>query len=128
MDIQGDHLMGIEGSNRRITGLSTERPRNLHAVLRKMPGNPLSYGPMSTDPKRELLQHPEHGRLPARKLLDCIFALAPDGGIQHYHIEQMTVAENGGAVLYTLTDKPPADERKRCQIIPPFVTEFGTVA
>ena len=79
---------------------------------------------MGSDPKREILQHPEHGDVPARKLLDCIFALTPDGRIQHYHIEQMQVAEDDGEIRYTLTDTPPADERQRCQIIPPFVTKF----
>ncbi len=79
---------------------------------------------MSTDPKREILQHPECGDVPARKLLDCIFALMPDGRIHHYHIEQMQVADGAEGVRYTLTDTPAADERQRCQIIPPFVTQF----
>ena len=80
---------------------------------------------MSASSKRETLQHPEHGDIPARKLLDCIFALTPAGRIQHYHIEQMQVCEDDSAIRYTLTDTPAADERQRCQIIPPFVTEFG---
>lgn len=80
--------------------------------------------------KQEILTHPSLGALPARKVLDCIFAIAPEGNILHYHLEQVTKADlAGGAdgVMYTLTDKAPADGRERCQIIPPFVREFGSV-
>ncbi len=80
--------------------------------------------------KQETLSHPSMGQLPARKVLDCIFAIAPEGNILHYHLEQVTKADLSGGkegVLYTLTDKAPADGRERCRIIPPFVREFGTI-
>ena len=35
--------------------------------------------------KRELLSHPSLGTLPARKVLECIFALSPTGNILHHH-------------------------------------------
>lgn len=79
---------------------------------------------MSVVAKREVLVHPTHGVIPARQLLDCIFALTKDGRIEHYHVEQMEVAHEAKTVRFTLTEARPAEERSRCQIIPPFVTEF----
>lgn len=80
---------------------------------------------------REILSHPSLGHLPARKVLDCIFALAPTGKILHFHLEQVSKGDlptpGSTGVLYTLTDKPAAEGRERCRIIPPFVREFGSV-
>jgi hypothetical protein len=80
---------------------------------------------------REVLAHPSLGQLPARKVLECVFALSPTGTILHYHLEQMETTAlataQGDGVLYTLTDKPPAAERERCRIIPPFVRQFDTL-
>lgn len=72
----------------------------------------------------EILNHPEHGEIPARRLLDCIFALTPQGRILHFHVEQCSIAEAGGALRYALTGAEPLPERARCQVIPPFVTAF----
>lgn len=79
-------------------------------------------------PKTEILSHPTFGKLPARKVLECIFALSPDGPILHHHQEEVNTSDlpNDG-VLYTLNGQPPAPGRERCRIIPPFVREFGTV-
>ena len=78
--------------------------------------------------KRETLIHQEHGSLPARKILDCIFALAPNGRYAHHHIEEVSVQESGGEtdgeIVYTMNNTPPEAGRERCQIIPPFVREF----
>ena len=78
--------------------------------------------------KRETLVHPEYGRLPARKVLECIFALAPTGKYAHHHLEEVNVEESGdeaeGEITYTMNNGQPADGRERCQIIPPFVREF----
>jgi hypothetical protein len=78
--------------------------------------------------KREVLSHPALGKLPARKVLECIFALSPTGSILHHHLEEVskTDLENDG-VLYTLTGQPPSAGRERCRVIPPFVRQFGTV-
>ena len=38
--------------------------------------------------KQEILSHPSLGQLPARKVLDCIFAIAPEGNILHYHLSK----------------------------------------
>jgi hypothetical protein len=75
--------------------------------------------------KREVLAHPSLGKLPARKVLECIFALSPTGNILHHHLEEVseTDVETEG-VLYTLTGQPPAPGRQRCRIIPPLVREF----
>ncbi len=72
----------------------------------------------------ESLAHPEHGLLPARRLLDCVFALTPGGRILHFHAEQCEIARSGEAVRYTLTGAAALPERARCQVIPPFVTAF----
>ena len=69
-----------------------------------------------------ILEHPELGRLPARRLLDCLFALAPDESLLHLHIEQIQIHADGRTL--ELTDTPPAEERKRCRVIPPFVVAF----
>lgn len=70
------------------------------------------------------LHHPEHGELPARRLLDCVFALAPSGRILHFHIEQFTTEARGEEQHLLLTDAEPDAARSRCQIIPPYVTAF----
>ena len=77
-----------------------------------------------TEPAIETLQHPEHGELAARRLLDCVFALAPTGRILHFHIEQMDVDAGSDSVHYCLTERAALPERARCQIIPPFVPAF----
>lgn len=81
--------------------------------------------------QREVLLHPALGKLPARKVLQCIFALDPTGPILHFHQEQVR-SENlptpgPTGTLYTLTDTPAAEGRERCRIIPPFVREFSAV-
>lgn len=70
------------------------------------------------------LVHPEHGEMPALRLLDCVFALTPAGRILHLHAEQLSCEESTGARRYTLTLAAPAPERARCQVIPPFVNAF----
>ena len=85
----------------------------------------------STVDQRETLSHPSLGQLPARKVLDCIFALAPNGTILHFHQEQVSTGNfptlGLTGALYTLTDHPATEGRERCRIIPPFVREFGAV-
>lgn len=68
------------------------------------------------------LEHPELGRLPARRVLDCIFALAPDQSLLHLHIEQVRFSADSRVL--ELTDHPPDDSRARCRVIPPFVVAF----
>lgn len=79
---------------------------------------------MSLAIKSENLLHPEHGAIPARRLLDCIFALTPAGRILHFHAEQVTILPTDGGVQYELTAGAPLPERARCQVIPPFVNAF----
>ena len=75
--------------------------------------------------KLEALAHPEHGRIPARRLLDCVFALSPDAGpILHHHIEEFDSATEGDWTIYTPNGNPPNADRERCQVIPPMVPEF----
>jgi hypothetical protein len=80
---------------------------------------------MSEPKLAEYLLHPVLGRLPARRVLDCVFALTPHGPILHHHIESMSVARESERVVYTLTDHAPAAEHARCRIIPPRVREFA---
>ena len=77
-----------------------------------------------TQPAFETLLHPEHGELAARRLLDCVFALAPNGRILHFHIDQMELVAGDDSMLYRMTASDPLPERARCQIIPPFVPAF----
>jgi hypothetical protein len=77
--------------------------------------------------KREVLSHPALGKLPARKVLECIFALSPTGNILHHHLEETSTTDLADGALYTLTDQPPAAGRERCRVIPPLVRQFGAV-
>jgi hypothetical protein len=79
---------------------------------------------MNSTPPHACLQHPEHGELPVCRLLDCVFAMSPNGRILHFHVEQTDVETGPERVRYTLTGREPLPERARCQIIPPFVPEF----
>ncbi len=79
---------------------------------------------MSENTPPEALEHPELGRIPARKLLQCIFALSPDGPILHHHLEEMEVRQDSGTTIYSFNGGTPLAERSRCQIIPPMVTKF----
>lgn len=78
----------------------------------------------NTNQPPEVLVLAEHGRIPARKVLECIFALSRDGRILHYHLEEMDVAAGSDAIVYTFNGSAPRDGRHRCQIIPPMVPEF----
>ena len=77
---------------------------------------------------KEVLSHTTLGKLPARRVLDCIFALSPEGPILHFHQEEVSTSDlpNDG-VKYTLNGQAPAPGRERCRIIPPFVREFSAV-
>ena len=76
-------------------------------------------------PIRESLAHPSLGKLPARKILECIFALSPTGVILHHHLEEVSKTDGADGVLYTLTGQPAAPGRERCRIVPPFVRQFS---
>lgn len=80
--------------------------------------------PAGTDERASWVAHPEHGELPARRLIDCVFALAPNGRILHFHAEQMDIETRDDGVCYRLTGRPARAERARCQVIPPYVTAF----
>jgi hypothetical protein len=77
-----------------------------------------------TDTMTDWLHHPEHQELPAMVLIDCVFALAPNGRILHFHKEQMEIEKQGDEQHFTLTESAPSPDRSHCQIIPPFVTAF----
>lgn len=76
-----------------------------------------------TTPRQTLL-HPRHGVLPARRVLDCIFALQPDGPIQHHHLDDVEVRPAADGIQYVLQERPPSAAHARCRVIPPRVTEF----
>lgn len=81
---------------------------------------------MSDSKPTEALLHPDLGKLPARKVLECIFALSPDGPYIHHHLEEVSVQEDATAIVYSLNGQPPAAGRERCRIIPPLVNEFDS--
>ncbi len=80
---------------------------------------------MTENKQSEILVHPRHGCIPARRILECVFALSPEGPILHHHLEEVDVKEDAGATIYTLNGNDPNPDRRRCQIIPPLVPEFG---
>jgi len=73
---------------------------------------------------REVLMHPAHGRIPARRVLQCVFALSPDGPILHHHLEEVDVTNEPELVVYTINGREPEPDRYRCQVIPPLVPQF----
>jgi hypothetical protein len=79
---------------------------------------------MSHSNRREFLLHPALGKIPARRVLQCVFALAPDGPIVHCHVEEVDAVEDGREILYTVNGRPAAPGRERCRVIPPLVREF----
>ena len=79
------------------------------------------HTPMTDTSPLFALEHPELGQLPARRVLDCVFALAPDGKLLHFHAEQMTLNAAGDLEL---TAQAPDESRARCRVIPPFVVAF----
>lgn len=76
----------------------------------------------STLPSLLLDEHP--APLPARRVLDCVFALTPQGRILHFHLGQLREEERDGAPCYRLVAPDGAPERARCRVIPPLVPEF----
>ena len=88
----------------------------------KPPGFP-STCMTDTKPKQTLL-HPQLGLLPARRVLDCVFALPPDGPMLHRHMTDVTINPQAAGIQYILRDQPPSAEHARCRIIPPRVREF----
>lgn len=71
-----------------------------------------------------VLVHPELGILPARRVLDCIFALHPKGSILHCHITEMRTEQNAAGTRFVLESLDPDPAHARCRIIPPRVAEF----
>ena len=76
---------------------------------------------MSSSTNAFILAHPDLGDLPGRRVLDCLFALAPDGSILHLHAEQ---AEATGPGQLRLNGQAPREDRARCCIIPPSVVDL----
>ncbi len=79
---------------------------------------------MSNVKPHQTLIHPQHGSLPARRILDCVFALQPNGPILHVHVPDVTIRDGAVGVEYVLQDRPPSPDHARCRIIPPFVAAF----
>ncbi len=79
---------------------------------------------MTSKQARQSLQHPDHGEMPVCRLLDCVFAMSPNGRILHFHVEQTDVETSPDHVRYTLTTREPQPERARSQNIQPFEPEI----
>jgi len=62
--------------------------------------------------------------LPARRLLDCVFALTAEGRILHFHLGQLREEVRQDARCYHLVAPDGAPDRVRCRVIPPRVPEF----
>lgn len=62
--------------------------------------------------------------LPARCVLDCVFALTPDGRILHFHLGQLQAEATADGPCYRFVDPDGAPDRRRCRVIPPLVPVF----
>lgn len=69
-----------------------------------------------------LADHP--APLPARRVLDCVFALTGQGRILHFHLGQLQEEVGTDGPCYRLVQPEAAPERRRCRVIPPLVPEF----
>ena len=78
-----------------------------------------------TDETTHWLHHPELGELPARAIIDCVFALTPNDRILHLHNEQVEIESRDNEHHYNMNGNKPKPERSRCQVIPPFVNAFS---
>ena len=67
---------------------------------------------MSESKRTEVLSHPSLGKLPARKVLDCIYALSPDGPYLHHHLEEVNKTEDASGIVYT-PERPASSCRAR---------------
>lgn len=67
-------------------------------------------------------EHP--APLPARRVLDCVFALTAEGRILHFHLGQLAEERGDAGIVYRLVAPAGAAERQRCRVIPPLVPEF----
>ena len=74
--------------------------------------------------KPSYLAHGDHGDIPAKIVLDCVFALAPGGQILHHHAEEFSIEENDSTITLSMNGQAPEQSRSRCQIIPPRIPEF----
>ncbi|MEN9726201.1 MAG: hypothetical protein RL434_567 [Pseudomonadota bacterium] len=81
-------------------------------------------GMTPTESSREVLVHPDLGALPARRVLDCIFALHPEGPILHRHITEVRMEQSDSQTRFVLESLTPDPAHARCRIIPPRVSEF----
>lgn len=82
---------------------------------------------LSTEQKSDkpsYFAHGDHGEIPVKIVLDCVFALAPDGQILHHHAEEFSIQENDAEILLSFNGEAPEESRSRCQIIPPRIPEF----
>ena len=62
--------------------------------------------------------------LPARRVLDCVFALTSQGRILHYHLGQLREEPDADGLCYRLVAPDGAPDRARCRVIPPLVPAF----
>ena len=62
--------------------------------------------------------------LPARRVLDCVFALTGNGRILHFHLGQLSEERTPDGLRYAVTKPDGAPERERCRVIPPLVPAF----
>ena len=84
----------------------------------------IAAGHMSESTNYILSLPDEPQALPARRVLDCIFALTPAGRILHFHLGQLSEEATAEGVRFRLTAPDGAPERARCRVIPPLVPEF----
>ena len=74
--------------------------------------------------KPAFLAHQDHGNIPAKVVLDCVFAISPSGEILHHHAEEFSAEESDAEVIFKVNGQSPNDTRSRCQIIPPRIPQF----
>ena len=72
-------------------------------------------------------ENKEGRNLPAIRILECVFVLEEPERILHFHSEELDIKIIDSEARYFENDKPPFEERSRCQVIPPFVNAFRDI-
>ena len=72
-------------------------------------------------------ENDEGKRLPAIKILDCVFVMDSSEQIVHFHEEELGIKTVDSEQRYFLNGSAPSEERSRCQVIPPFINAFRDI-
>ena len=72
-------------------------------------------------------ENDEGERLPAIKILGCVFVMDRSEQIIHFHEEELGIKMVDSEQRYFLNGCVALEDRSRCQVIPPFINAFRDI-